>query len=633
MPCSARPHPLVSIASPVRQAVLCLLAALCVGVGGARAEEVHAPAASLAAPGTENPATGPLAAPVDDGTPRLGVIQGIALPFKPLRPSTKPPVPVSAEAADTPVIAEGKDRKAGLLMRGASTSSEVDAHAVTLQAPVPTSRAQHPPAGKADAAQAIAAQVIAPRAAVAAGATDAASLHQAQAEKAPAARADAAAGAAARAAASPHEAVPAGSTTSSKPDEPATRPAGPVTLPVASTFRPIFAAGRHRSSMQPGIGPAPGSQAAEASAAAATASGTTAPAAAQAPVARAGGADAVVEAPVAAAPEGVTTAGGDPLERLRQRLSQTFGSRDMGGATVRVSSKGGAAAPVTAGPARSAIDDARAVSGPAPSARPVDRRAAASATSRLALLDTTSSHATAGGASRSSGSDETAGPAKSPTLSDVSKIFNPVSGICGSGQRQSPIDLRDTFKVDLDPVAFHYRPTPFAVVDNGRTVQAQVAAGNSIEVNGRKYELTRVEFRHPAEERVDGKTYALGAHLIHRDSEGRQAVVAVVMEEGAPGPASSPVVQTVWNNLPLERGEAEQARAPLDLEQLLPSTRGYFTYMGSMTSPPCEEGVLWMVMKTPVPVDTAQVDLFARLYPMNARSVQAANGRMVKESN
>ena len=93
------------------------------------------------------------------------------------------------------------------------------------------------------------------------------------------------------------------------------------------------------------------------------------------------------------------------------------------------------------------------------------------------------------------------------------------------------------------------------------------------------------------------------------------------------------MVQTVWNNLPLEKGDEVPVRAPLDPSGLLPAERGYYTYMGSLTTPPCTEGVLWMVMKTPQPVSAEQVGIFARLYPMNARPLQPSRGRLVKESN
>ena len=200
---------------------------------------------------------------------------------------------------------------------------------------------------------------------------------------------------------------------------------------------------------------------------------------------------------------------------------------------------------------------------------------------------------------------------------------------CASGARQSPIDIRDGIKVDLDPVQFDYKASAFRVVDTGHTVHVNVDAGSSIEVMGRHYALTGFDFHHPAEERIDGKSFEMSVHLIHRDLEGRLAVVAILFERGA----AQPVVQSIWNNLPLERGDEVAAKASLNLNDLLPTVRGYYTYMGSMTTPPCTEGVLWMVMKAPMPVSPEQIAIFARLYPMNARPVQSAAGRLIKESN
>jgi carbonic anhydrase len=207
--------------------------------------------------------------------------------------------------------------------------------------------------------------------------------------------------------------------------------------------------------------------------------------------------------------------------------------------------------------------------------------------------------------------------------------MKPEFSTCSSGKRQSPIDIKDGIRLQLDPVQFDYKPSGFRVIDNGHTVQVNVAAGNSIEVMGRRFELVQFHFHRPSEERIDGRAFDMVAHLVHKDLEGRLAVVAVLLERGS----AQAVVQSVWNNLPLEKGEELAARAPIDLNALLPPERAYFTYMGSLTTPPCSEGVLWMVMKQPVPISPEQIAVFARLYPMNARPVQSASGRMIKESN
>ena len=200
---------------------------------------------------------------------------------------------------------------------------------------------------------------------------------------------------------------------------------------------------------------------------------------------------------------------------------------------------------------------------------------------------------------------------------------------CSSGTRQSPIDIRGGVNVDLDAVQFDYRATGINVLDNGHTVQVNVGGGNSIEVMGRRYELLQFHFHRPSEERVNGRQFDMVAHLVHKDPEGRLAVVAVLLDRGS----AHPLVQTVWNNLPLEKGDEVMAKATLDMSELLPKDRRYYTYMGSLTTPPCSEGVLWMVMQQPVTISNEQIAVFSRLYPMNARPIQSAAGRLIKQSN
>lgn len=207
--------------------------------------------------------------------------------------------------------------------------------------------------------------------------------------------------------------------------------------------------------------------------------------------------------------------------------------------------------------------------------------------------------------------------------------LRPDFSTCASGTRQSPIDIRGGLKVELEPIKFNYRPTGFNVLDNGHTVQANLGYGNNIEVAGRRYDLVQFHFHRPSEERINGRQYDMVAHLVHKDPEGRLAVVAVLMDQGK----QHPMVQLVWNSLPLEKNEELQSPAPIDMNLLLPEDRRYYTYMGSLTTPPCSEGVLWLVLKQPAQMSPDQLAVFARLYPMNARPIQQASGRLVKESN
>lgn len=206
--------------------------------------------------------------------------------------------------------------------------------------------------------------------------------------------------------------------------------------------------------------------------------------------------------------------------------------------------------------------------------------------------------------------------------------LKPEYATCGTGNRQSPIDIREGIQVDLEPIQFDYRPSQFRIVDNGHTIQVNVSEGNTMTIMGREYELLQFHFHRPSEERVNGKAYDMTIHFVHKDGEGRLGVVAVLLEKGS----EHPIIQTLWNHMPLEENQEVTPAEAIDLNGLLPVERDYYTYMGSLTTPPCTEGVLWMVFKQPVQISAEQVAIFARLYRNNARPVQPGNNRLVKSN-
>ncbi|WP_026224804.1 carbonic anhydrase [Methyloversatilis thermotolerans] len=199
---------------------------------------------------------------------------------------------------------------------------------------------------------------------------------------------------------------------------------------------------------------------------------------------------------------------------------------------------------------------------------------------------------------------------------------------CGAGRMQSPIDIREGIRVDLPPIQFDYKPTYFTVIDNGHTVQVNVGEGSSITLVGKRYELVQFHFHKPSEERVNGKTYDMVAHLVHKDLDGKLAVVAVLLDRGT----EHPLFNTLWAYLPLQKNVESRPDVSIDLAKLLPDTRDYYTFMGSLTTPPCSEGVTWLVLKTPLQLSPDQISIFGRLYRNNARPVQAANDRLIKQS-
>ena len=205
--------------------------------------------------------------------------------------------------------------------------------------------------------------------------------------------------------------------------------------------------------------------------------------------------------------------------------------------------------------------------------------------------------------------------------------LDPQNKACAIGERQSPIDIKDGIKVDLEPIKFNYQPSTFRIVDNGHTVQVQVGEG-SISLTGKSYELVQFHFHRPSEEKINGQRFDMVVHLVHKADDGQLAVVAVLLERGN----ENPFIQTLWNYMPLEKNmPVSPPNAIVDLNTLLPTSRNYYTYMGSLTTPPCSEGVLWLVMKQPVQVSPEQINIFSRLYRNNARPIQPSGGRLIKE--
>jgi len=207
--------------------------------------------------------------------------------------------------------------------------------------------------------------------------------------------------------------------------------------------------------------------------------------------------------------------------------------------------------------------------------------------------------------------------------------LDPKFAACKAGHHQSPIDIVETVKDDLPAIVFDYHPSPLRIVDNGHTVMAPYGPGSSIRVGGHTYALQQIHFHRPGENAVHGKRYAMEAHLVHSDDAGRLAVVAVLLEEGR----ENALVRDLWSHMPGEKEKEEVDDAvQIDATTLLPAGRGYYAFEGSLTTPPCSEDVAWLVLKEPVGVSAEEVARFARLYPNDARTLQPAYGRVVRES-
>jgi carbonic anhydrase len=200
---------------------------------------------------------------------------------------------------------------------------------------------------------------------------------------------------------------------------------------------------------------------------------------------------------------------------------------------------------------------------------------------------------------------------------------------CMNGHHQSPIDIRNPQKANLPPIQFDYRPSPLDIIDNGHTIMINVAPGSFITVGGQKYELKQFHFHRPSEEKIDGKGFAMTVHLVHADQQGKLAVVAVLLQKGE----DNPLVHEVWNDIPKEKDKEEHFNnIQIDVSRLLPADRAYYTFDGSLTTPPCSEGVTWYVLEHPVTATAAEIEQFSKLYRDNARPTQPLYDRVVLES-
>ena len=200
---------------------------------------------------------------------------------------------------------------------------------------------------------------------------------------------------------------------------------------------------------------------------------------------------------------------------------------------------------------------------------------------------------------------------------------------CKTGRRQSPIDINWGRKADLEGLYTPYKATSLDVLNNGHTIQVNYGAGSIMEIGGKEYDLLQFHFHSPSEHLVQGKPYDMIAHFVHKASDGSLAVIGVFLTEGK----ENALLQKVWDHLPTKAGDHNTvAEVSLNALNLLPANRSYFHYSGSLTTPPCTEGVSWYVMKTPVEISAAQLKQFRGAIDHNVRPAQPLHGRTIVQS-
>lgn len=207
--------------------------------------------------------------------------------------------------------------------------------------------------------------------------------------------------------------------------------------------------------------------------------------------------------------------------------------------------------------------------------------------------------------------------------------LDPAFAACASGRQQSPINIDKAYTQSLDPLLIKYQPTKLSVLNNGHTLQHAIEAGNFLEIGPDRYQLLQFHFHTPSEEAIGGKRFAMDIHLVHRNEAGQLAVLTVLVEQGR---KDHPLFNTLWRSLPEENETRTFDQKTFNPVEILPAKLSYWTFLGSLTTPPCTEGVRWLVIKTPIQLSKKQLDRFRHLYPMNARPVQPLNERAVLDA-
>lgn len=201
---------------------------------------------------------------------------------------------------------------------------------------------------------------------------------------------------------------------------------------------------------------------------------------------------------------------------------------------------------------------------------------------------------------------------------------------CKTGKTQSPIDLESGKATEAggDTLDISYNPSILKVLNNGHTIQVNYEPGSSMIIDGKKYDLLQFHFHTPSEYTVDGKAYPLEEHFVHKNAEGQLAVMGVFYKEGK----KNDLIQSIWDNLPSEvNKEKVTDSVKINAKDTLPGDQSHFHFAGSLTTPPCSEGVNWMVMASPMEASVDQINKFKSIVKMNARPIQPHNDRKIEK--
>ncbi len=199
-------------------------------------------------------------------------------------------------------------------------------------------------------------------------------------------------------------------------------------------------------------------------------------------------------------------------------------------------------------------------------------------------------------------------------------------GLCASGVNQSPINITSVIDANLPPLIINYHQSQASEINNGHTVQANIKGDNTFTNDDGTFDLLQFHFHAPSENTIEGKSFPLEAHFVHADQNGRLAVIGVMLELGK----ENAELKKLWVNMPKSSHSKKTLIKELSAIKLLPEEKSYYRFNGSLTTPPCTEGVRWFVLKDTIEASQAQIDKFRKVMGTDTnRPVQPINARVI----
>lgn len=204
--------------------------------------------------------------------------------------------------------------------------------------------------------------------------------------------------------------------------------------------------------------------------------------------------------------------------------------------------------------------------------------------------------------------------------------LSPDFALCETGKNQSPVNIQGVLKTHQSKMELNFKQGKQQIVNNGHTLQINVSEGNTLRLDNDTFEMQQFHFHAPSENEIDGKQFPLEGHFVYKDKEGSLAVLALMFQEGK----ANPQLTKAWRQMPSQPGETAILTQPVNIKALLPEKFAYYRFSGSLTTPPCTEGVIWLVLDQPVSVSAEQIMQFhSVLHHANNRPLQPLNGRVI----